>query len=300
MISKYDMEGSMYSIEKYNKKRDSQNIIDMINDHISTFTNLESKYSEEVLVVYMEDELIGVGAVDIGKMIVTPFIYIKSEYRRKGIGSRLLDCLEKKIIIHERTIHAQYNIESYNNEIVEFLKKCEFEIWMSGDWMNRKGKKINHKEISVRKYTDDDFETLHKIESTTMFLMRKLSGTKYNYYYPPNENNRKYCFDNSENIFILEKDNKVIGIGDIEENELTGVSIDPMYQGLGYGTEFVKYLINTIIDRGNNEVKLEAMIGNPARRLYERLGFRDEYIMNYMVKYYREDSRQQSLPIEFG
>lgn len=293
------IEDLMCSIKEYNKERDYQDIIDMINDSKSEFINLESKYGDDIYVAYLEEKLIGVAASNSGKLIVTPYIYVKSDFRRRGVGTQLLDYLEKRIISYKRTIHSQYNIKSENAEIVGFLKACGFEIWMSGNWMNRKGAKLDYKDINVRQYADDDFDICHKIESTTMFLMRESLNTKHNYYYPHNENDRKFYIEHSNNIFILEKNNKIIGIGDIDENELTGVSIDPMYQGLGYGTEFVKYLVNVIMDRGYKEVKLEAMIGNPARRLYDRLGFEDEYILHYMVKYYREDSRKQSLPTGF-
>lgn len=41
------------------------------------------------------------------------------------------------------------------------------------------------------------------------------------------------------------------------------------------------------------------MVGNPSRRLYERLGFRDAYKVHYMVKFYGEDYRLKALPSEY-
>ncbi|WP_158081850.1 GNAT family N-acetyltransferase [Paenibacillus selenitireducens] len=44
----------------------------------------------------------------------------------------------------------------------------------------------------------------------------------------------------------------------------------------GYGTAFVKFLINEIINRGEDKVILEVAKDNFAKRLYESLGFKLE------------------------
>lgn len=86
------------------------------------------------------------------------------------------------------------------------------------------------------------------------------------------------------------------GVGALHDNEIEVVSICPRHQGKGFGTEFTKYLLNVLIDRGHQTLVLEAMQGNPAKRIYERLGFKDTHTIHYMVKFYGEDHRLNTLP----
>ena len=61
--------------------------------------------------------------------------------------------------------------------------------------------------------------------------------------------------------------------GYIPENLLVFVSIDPSLRGQGIGGE----LIRRSIAECDGQVKLHVDFGNPARRLYERLGFIHAY-----------------------
>jgi GNAT superfamily N-acetyltransferase len=61
--------------------------------------------------------------------------------------------------------------------------------------------------------------------------------------------------------------------GYIPENVLVFVSIDPSLRGQGIGGE----LIRRSIAECDGQVKLHVDFGNPARRLYERLGFVHAY-----------------------
>jgi ribosomal protein S18 acetylase RimI-like enzyme len=82
-------------------------------------------------------------------------------------------------------------------------------------------------------------------------------------------------FDPSqERIVVLEGED--IGVLAIEEREdelfLAKISILPEYQGQGIGTQLIGSLLDRAFGRGL-PVTLQVLKGNPARRLYERLGF---------------------------
>lgn len=77
-------------------------------------------------------------------------------------------------------------------------------------------------------------------------------------------------------IRSFKEDNK--GYGFIDENipELS-IAIYPEHRGRGLGTELIKQLfINMPEDI--QAISLSVNIKNPAKRLYERLGFKDHYI----------------------
>jgi GNAT superfamily N-acetyltransferase len=61
--------------------------------------------------------------------------------------------------------------------------------------------------------------------------------------------------------------------GYIPENVLLMVSIDPDQRGKGMG----KRLIERAIEECSGDVKLHVDYDNPARRLYERIGFTSKY-----------------------
>jgi ribosomal protein S18 acetylase RimI-like enzyme len=82
-------------------------------------------------------------------------------------------------------------------------------------------------------------------------------------------------FDPSqERIVVLEGQD--IGVLATEEREdelfLAKISILPEYQGRGIGTHLIRAVLDRAFDRGL-PVTLQVLKGNPARRLYERLGF---------------------------
>jgi GNAT superfamily N-acetyltransferase len=61
--------------------------------------------------------------------------------------------------------------------------------------------------------------------------------------------------------------------GYIPENILLFVTVSPDSRGMGIGGK----LINRCIDECEGEVKLHVDHDNPAKRLYERLGFKHDY-----------------------
>lgn len=82
-------------------------------------------------------------------------------------------------------------------------------------------------------------------------------------------------FDPSrEQIVVL--DGEDIGVQAIEERAdalfLAKIYILPEYQGQGIGTQLIASVLDRAFGRGL-PVTLRVLKGNPARRLYERLGF---------------------------
>ncbi|WP_339265721.1 GNAT family N-acetyltransferase [Paenibacillus sp. FSL K6-1330] len=69
-------------------------------------------------------------------------------------------------------------------------------------------------------------------------------------------------------------------------------------QSRGYGKAFVSFLLNEMMHRGEKIVKLEVVKGNPAKTLYESLGFKEKSLYHIVTKYYRPDSRLSRPPDE--
>ena len=61
--------------------------------------------------------------------------------------------------------------------------------------------------------------------------------------------------------------------GYIPENLLLFVAVDSRFRGRGLGRQ----IIEAAIDRADGDVKLHVEYDNPAKRLYERIGFSSKY-----------------------
>lgn len=95
-----------------------------------------------------------------------------------------------------------------------------------------------------------------------------------------------YVFSESEGCggFLLEAyyEDKLIGAlvmnetgmaGYIPENVLVYVAVDSSYRGKGFGRK----IVDKAIEIADGDVKLHVEYDNPAKRLYERIGFTNKY-----------------------
>ena len=95
-----------------------------------------------------------------------------------------------------------------------------------------------------------------------------------------------------DDMRILIKDGKDIGVTTFyEENNqyVVGlIMIHPEYQGEGLGSKIIKEYID-LAKKSNKKIKIKVYKENPAKRLYERLGF----------EIYNEDDTHLYLSIDF-
>ena len=95
-----------------------------------------------------------------------------------------------------------------------------------------------------------------------------------------------------DDMRILIKDGKDIGVTTFyEENNqyVVGlIMIHPEYQGESLGSKIIKEYID-LAKKSNKKIKIKVYKENPAKRLYERLGF----------KIYNEDDTHLYLSIDF-
>lgn len=68
--------------------------------------------------------------------------------------------------------------------------------------------------------------------------------------------------------------------GYIPENVLVYVAVDSNYRGKGFGRE----IVNKAISLADGNVKLHVEYDNPAKRLYERIGFTTKYAEMRYIK----------------
>jgi [ribosomal protein S18]-alanine N-acetyltransferase len=74
--------------------------------------------------------------------------------------------------------------------------------------------------------------------------------------------------------------NKTGMSGYIPENILVYIAVDAEQRGKGIG----KKLMSTVIDLANGAIALHVEPDNPARKLYEKLGFTNKYLEMRLIK----------------
>jgi ribosomal protein S18 acetylase RimI-like enzyme len=94
----------------------------------------------------------------------------------------------------------------------------------------------------------------------------------------------------AQNVIVAELDGRVIGYGKIEHPtplpasahvwHVTGLAVDPAFEGRGAGRALMEGLIDLARERGGRRMTLRVFAPNErAQRLYERLGFELEGVL---------------------
>ncbi|EFJ70177.1 toxin-antitoxin system, toxin component, GNAT family [Lactobacillus paragasseri JV-V03] len=74
----------------------------------------------------------------------------------------------------------------------------------------------------------------------------------------------------SYNIYVGQKDKKVIGFVAFSDDELAWLYVDSSFQKQGVGSKLIEFSLNKM----KRPVYLEVLMGNPAKELYLHKGFK--------------------------
>ena len=126
-------------------------------------------------------------------------------------------------------------------------------------------------DIILRNVKEKDFEWLYDLRSQTMAKYINDSGDQFNLETQSNKIMKEY-----ESIKIVRSDNQDIGMFKVKRNsdkwEIIQIQLLPDYQHMGIGTKLIQDLQVEVSQQGI-AVFLSVLKVNPAKRLYERLGF---------------------------
>ncbi|RZJ63526.1 MAG: N-acetyltransferase [Flavobacterium sp.] len=142
--------------------------------------------------------------------------------------------------------------------------------------------------IKIQHYSPKEEMGIERQERVVDFLFRSLEE-----YGDPKEDINKainYALDKlypdtktGGNILVAEKDGVIAGVvvlnetgmgGYIPENILVYIATDPNFRGQGIG----KQLMQTAMEVSNGDIALHVEPDNPAKGLYESLGFTNKYL----------------------
>lgn len=140
-------------------------------------------------------------------------------------------------------------------------------------------------DFALRNVKENDFTWLYDLRSQTMSKYINDSGDQFNLETQSNRIMKEY-----ESIKIVKTDNQDIGMFKVKRNsdkwEIIQIQLLPDYQHMGIATKLIKNLQMEASQRGT-PVFLSVLKVNPAKRLYERLGFEivQEKEKSYTMRY---------------
>ena len=141
-------------------------------------------------------------------------------------------------------------------------------------------------DLPVRQYRDEDFLEAFTLADEAFHKMRLETGCfPESTTTPPNDKYRQRFAETAEERYVYELDGNIIGYAKLDGDELDIICIRISHQGEGFGRNFLKYMINLMIDSGIKEPCLWCVVGNKkARKLYDSLGFKEVRVTAYPEK----------------
>ena len=244
-----------------------------------------SENGEEIHAIFHGDEVIGLSCI-VDETDGFLYVYIFPEFRGKGFGTKAARESEAKMRAENRwKITTTY--DSHGEVARKLAESCGFRKKFASAIMKYDGPVFEEKELPVRKYQDEDFVAAFTLEDEAFHKMRLETGC-----FPdskrsvPSDDMKNFYAEHAEGEYVYLEGDEIIGFAQIDGAELSSVSIKLSHQGKGLGRDFTKFLVNRILEKGE-EPFLYCVVGNDkARRLYESLGFKESSCNTYAEKFF--------------
>lgn len=233
---------------------------------------------------FIDDQLVALAQVNEPELQSYLTVFVAPQFRRQGIGTAMIKYAENKLRAGG-TQKVRSSFRAGHQSSTTFARKLGYDQYFSSAYMQRIGDPFPLEELPVRLYRDEDYLASQLLYAVSFHEMRVRVGC-----FPdsviaqPSEKERRAWKEDAEDRFVYEIDGEIIAYSHLSGNELSSISVRTDFQGRGIGRKFVMYLCNEIYQRGNATVDLWCVVGNHARNLYDSLGFKEKYMMDFMKK----------------
>ena len=253
-------------------------------DADAEFYQAVAENDDEFYTVCCAEEPVGLACISDEGPDSLLYIYIFAPHRNKGYGSAAAYKAEE--LLHTpamRTVNTFF--DSRNEAAVHFAQKCGFVTGYASACMVYEGKAFALAPLPVRPYTDGDFTEAFTLSAEAFHQMRLSTG-----WFPnstvaaPSEETRQHWAETADERFVYVQEGEIVGYARIDGAELDTAAVKIAQQGKGYGTAFIQYLVNRILEQTGEPPFLYCVVGNRARKLYEKLGFRETACNAYAKK----------------
>ncbi len=227
-------------------------------------------------------------------------VFINEKHRYRGIGTELLRFSDKLI---SNSSYENVTCDfSRDSGVAHFFEKNGYNLYCHVIEMERcntlitldeRSKELMRDEnIVIRNYRDSDYLSWHTVSDIAFYLLRESLGMKPSYYNQLSKSERGRLAGDSSNRYVMEVKGIIAAVGVIYANKVHLLAVRPDLHRQGYGRLMVTFMINKIIKVNCPEkVIISVLSGNPAKYLYEQLGFREISCHSTYIKCYRPYSR---------
>ena len=286
-------------IQAYNPQRDKVQIEPLLhNDNylLERFYQDEKRNKNCILVTLMNTKLVGFLSFNGFGRKPEAILYVSKEYEAGYIGPMLINHYEKMLVQNEKVEHTIFSCSPSGVDVIGLLENNGYRLYFLSYMMERIGEAFPASNSVVRNYEDDDYYDWDRICELAFYHMRQRVGMYPSFFYKPLASEREQYAQNKQNMFVMTVDNTIVAIGRIDGNKIGIVAVSIEHQSRGYGRDFVQFLVNEIIRRGEEKAILQVVKGNFAKSLYESLGFKEYDYHHFYIKYFRPETRLSAPP----
>lgn len=224
---------------------------------------------------YINDEVVSyIGISSFGGNVAELNGMTNPKYRKEGLFKKLFqlamdECRRRN---YNEILLLSDNASESGNEFIKLnggVYKCsEYSMeYMSGDKLINNNSKV----ISLKKADKTDSDEIKNQDAI---------------YWGKDLGEGEIEFIPNTDIYMIKKSDNIIGKINVEYDEdyayIFGFGIKPEYRCNGYGRAALIEVVNTIIEKGIKNIKLDVACENiTALNLYKECGFEQKSVMNY-------------------
>lgn len=215
------------------------------------------------------------------------FIYIAPEHRGNGIGTHAYKQAESQL----KTIGCNWWSSYPESEAADrFAISVGFDYTNTNSYLVHDGRNVSVCTDGVRICRIEDYPAAPDIWSKEYAAMHIRIGLPYKKKELSAEERKKEFDDfckKLNNYFVIEIDNKIIGIGSLfdDNSGIGSLAVDSAYSGNGYGTRLAAFLTNECIKRGCPNPCIYCETGNDnAMHIYKKIGYVEQSRESVAIK----------------
>lgn len=204
-------------------------------------------------------------------------LYVLPAFRRRGIGLRLYQQLLNEVdsIANQVSTGALYDGEC--GDAVGFVGRLGGALWYSMYDMEYSGPSTQRCG-SIYRYSDEYYPSIVRINRDAWRELAQKYGFKLS---GEDDAHRLRLMQNSNNEYVYKIGGEVVAYCTIAADTIQGLIVDPLYQRRGIGRSMIEYGISLIMCNGFDRARLCVISDNPARRIYEAMGFKPVAFRSY-------------------
>lgn len=162
------------------------------------------------------------------------------------------------------------------SELSVFLRQNGFEPAFTAIEMIYRGGPFPEPDLPYAAYQPGDYDAAQDLIARSFYDLRRAVQVQP-HVIPPSEEERQLFAQNAGDIFVLRQSGRIVALVTAIGCEIDNLCVDEGHRGLGLAKALVMHAANHILQKGESPRLSVVDWNRPAYRLYQKLGFTDEY-----------------------